>query len=49
LIEQVRDEGAAQICARVLDTIREYRGARQDQDDVTVLVVKALGLEGLRA
>ena len=49
LIEQVRDESAAHICARVLDTIREFRGTRQDQDDVTVLVVKAgSGLEGLR-
>jgi len=42
LIEQVRDESAAQICARVLDTIREFRGTRQDQDDVTVMVVKAV-------
>ncbi len=41
LIEQVRDESAANICAHVLDTIREYRGSRQDQDDVTVMVVKA--------
>jgi len=41
LIEQVRDQSAAQICARVLDTIREFRGTRQDQDDVTVMVVKA--------
>jgi serine phosphatase RsbU (regulator of sigma subunit) len=41
LIEQVRDESAAQICTRVLDTIREFRGTRQDQDEVTVLVVKA--------
>lgn len=43
LIEQVRDESAAQICTRVLDTIREFRGTRQDQDDVTVLVLKAVG------
>jgi serine phosphatase RsbU (regulator of sigma subunit) len=41
LIEQFRNDGAAQICARVLDTIRQYRGARQDQDDVTVMVVKS--------
>ena len=41
VIEQVRDESAAQICARVLDTIRDFRGTRQDQDDVTVMVVKA--------
>jgi phosphoserine phosphatase RsbU/P len=41
LIEQLRDESAAQICTRVLDTIRTFRGTRQDQDDVTVMVVKA--------
>lgn len=39
-IEQLRNERAAHICAGVLDTIREFRGARQDQDDVTVMVVK---------
>jgi sigma-B regulation protein RsbU (phosphoserine phosphatase) len=41
LIGQVHRQSAAQICASVLDAIREYRGARQDQDDVTVMVVKA--------
>ena len=45
LIEQSATS-AAQICARVLETIGEFR-ARQDQDDVTVFVVKALGLEAL--
>jgi len=49
LIEQLRTESAAHICARVLDTIREYRGTRQDQDDVTVMVVKnTQGLERSR-
>jgi len=41
-VEALRDESAAQICASVLDAIRTFRGARQDQDDVTVMVVKAL-------
>jgi sigma-B regulation protein RsbU (phosphoserine phosphatase) len=41
LIEQLRHGSAAQICGRVLDTVREFRGTRQDQDDVTVMVVKA--------
>lgn len=42
VIEGCRDAGAAPICSTVLDTIRDYRGANQDQDDVTVMVVKAL-------
>lgn len=41
VIEASRERTAAQICATVLETIRDYRGARQDQDDVTVMVVKA--------
>jgi len=54
VIEQVREQSAAQICAHVLTTIKEFRGTRQDQDDVTVMVVKStqglegLGLEGLK-
>jgi phosphoserine phosphatase RsbU/P len=32
---------AAQLCARILDQVRRHRGARQDQDDVTALVVRA--------
>jgi serine phosphatase RsbU (regulator of sigma subunit) len=47
VIEQVRDLSAAQICAQLLTTITQFRGVRQDQDDVTVMVVKALGAEGL--
>ena len=49
LIEHARDHSAAQICSHVLDTIREYRGSRQDQDDVTVMAIKATGHQGLRA
>src|SRR6185436_9310912 len=46
-VEALRDESAAQICASVLDAIRTFRGARQDQDDVTVMVIKATGTWGL--
>jgi sigma-B regulation protein RsbU (phosphoserine phosphatase) len=49
VIEQVRDQGAAQICSHLLATIKDHRGPRQDQDDVTVMVVKAVGLEVLRS
>jgi len=41
VIEAVRNGSAATICSTILDMIRTYRGSRQDQDDVTVLVVKA--------
>jgi serine phosphatase RsbU (regulator of sigma subunit) len=41
IIESTRNDSAAQICAAVLDSIRVFRGSRQDQDDVTVMVVKA--------
>ncbi len=33
---------AAQLCSCILDTVRHHRGSRQDQDDVTALVVRAL-------
>jgi len=33
---------AAQLCSGILDAVRHHRGGRQDQDDVTVMVVKAL-------
>lgn len=35
---------AAQLCSCILDAVRSHRGSRQDQDDVTTLVVKALPL-----
>ena len=41
LLETLRDQSAAAVCAAVLNAIREHRGSRQDQDDVTVMVVKA--------
>lgn len=42
LIEGIHDRSAADACAAILDSVRQFRGGRQDQDDVTVLVVKAL-------
>jgi len=42
LIAAHRHHSAAAICSTVLDAVRAHRGTRQDQDDVTVLVVKAL-------
>jgi len=40
-VEALRGESASRICATVLDQIRAFRGSRQDQDDVTVMIVKA--------
>lgn len=37
-----RERPAPQLCTALLDTVRDHRGARQDQDDVTVLVIKAM-------
>ena len=41
LLDGIRDRSAAAVCATVLDAVRDFRGLRQDQDDVTVLVVRA--------
>ena len=41
LIDGCRDRSAAELCATVLEAVRAFRGARQDQDDVTVMVIKA--------
>jgi sigma-B regulation protein RsbU (phosphoserine phosphatase) len=41
VIDAARHHGAAQICSLILDAVRAHRGGRQDQDDVTVMVVKA--------
>jgi sigma-B regulation protein RsbU (phosphoserine phosphatase) len=35
------DRSAAQICEMILDAVRTHRGRRQDQDDATVMVVRA--------
>jgi len=37
---------AAELCSCILDTVRQHRGSRQDQDDVTALVVRALPRSG---
>ena len=39
-IESTRHRSAADICALLLDDVRAHRGLRQDQDDVTVMVIK---------
>jgi serine phosphatase RsbU (regulator of sigma subunit) len=47
VVEHYRAESAAQICSRVLEAIRTFRGSQQDQDDVTIMVVKrSSGSEG---
>ena len=49
LLSDTRDRPAAQICEMILHAVRTHRGSRQDQDDVTVMAVKARWPEGLRA
>jgi sigma-B regulation protein RsbU (phosphoserine phosphatase) len=41
LLHETRHQPAAQICKTILDAVRAHRGSRQDQDDVTVMVLKA--------
>ena len=41
LVISTRNRSAADICAAILTGVRTHRGTRQDQDDVTALVVKA--------
>ena len=36
-----RHQSAAELCKAILDAVRAHRGPRQDQDDVTAMVVKA--------
>ncbi len=43
LIGGVRERSASQICEVILHAVRAHRGARQDQDDVTVVVVARRG------
>jgi serine phosphatase RsbU (regulator of sigma subunit) len=42
VIVRERESTASQICAAILDAVRTHRAARQDQDDVTVMVVKGV-------
>jgi sigma-B regulation protein RsbU (phosphoserine phosphatase) len=41
LLRDCRHRPAARLCETILDAVRSHRGARQDQDDVTVMVLKA--------
>jgi serine phosphatase RsbU (regulator of sigma subunit) len=41
VVERCRSEAAARICSTILDEIRAFRGSQQDQDDVTIMVIKA--------
>jgi serine phosphatase RsbU (regulator of sigma subunit) len=41
LLQTRRAQSAGDVCTAVLDAVRSHRGPRQDQDDVTVMVVKA--------
>jgi len=43
LLQETRHQPAAHICKAILDAVRAHRGSRQDQDDVTVMVLKVLG------
>ena len=43
-----RARAAQHICQQILAAVQAHRGSRQDQDDVTVMVIKR-GPEGLRA
>ncbi len=49
VLREGRDGSAAELCRAILEAVRTHRGARQDQDDVTVMVVKARGPEVLRS
>ena len=42
LLQENRHRPAVKICETMLQAVRAYRGARQDQDDVTVMVLKSL-------
>ena len=42
LADSCRDRSATEVCSAVLNAVREFRGLRQDQDDVTLLVIKGL-------
>ena len=48
LLSDSRDRSATQICEMILHTVRTHRGSRQDQDDATVMVVRATAAEPVR-
>jgi sigma-B regulation protein RsbU (phosphoserine phosphatase) len=41
VLRDLRHRSAAELCKAILDAVRAHRGSRQDQDDVTAMVVKA--------
>ena len=43
LVSESRRQPARQLCERILEAVRRHRGLRQDQDDVTVMVMKHQG------
>jgi serine phosphatase RsbU (regulator of sigma subunit) len=43
VIRDGRNRSAAELCKAILDAVRAHRGPRQDQDDVTAMVIKARG------
>lgn len=42
LLHETRHQPAGHICKTILDAVRAHRGSHQDQDDVTVMVLKDL-------
>jgi phosphoserine phosphatase RsbU/P len=42
LLASVRTQSAAYICETILQAVRGHRGSRQDQDDVTVMAIRAV-------
>ncbi len=42
LVDACSDRSAAEICSTMLEAIRQHRGRRQDQDDVTAMVIRTL-------
>ena len=48
LLAETRHRPAAQICEMILNAVRTHRGTRQDQDDATVMVVRATATEPVR-
>ena len=42
LLVQAHDQSAARICEMILHAVRVHRGSRQDQDDVTVMILKSV-------
>jgi serine phosphatase RsbU (regulator of sigma subunit) len=41
VLRALRHRSATDLCTAILDAVRAHRGSRQDQDDVTAMVVKA--------